>query len=227
MTGFMNGFGDMQLKRVGNDMCKIAMNGRIAVKTSNGYKTYDPDSGRLTNCSNLVTDMGMDAFFVIPATKVRKEDIILVNGTPRCVINVQKGIVTVLNYENNAIEQIVPERHMFMGNIYFYSKIYAPILGVLTKGKSKKNANKMMRLMMMQSMMGDMMGGRTGGGFNTGDGGNMGNFMQMMMMSNMMKEFGGSDGLFGMFDDMDEDDDGDVFPLITDNDDDNEEGADE
>ena len=35
--------------KVANGMCRLSMNGGIAVKTTNGYKTYDLKKNRLTN----------------------------------------------------------------------------------------------------------------------------------------------------------------------------------
>ena len=41
MSNMMNGlFG-----KVANGMCRISMNGDIAIKTSQGYKTYDVEHG--------------------------------------------------------------------------------------------------------------------------------------------------------------------------------------
>lgn len=63
MNNFMNGmFG-----KIGSGMCKLSMSGNIAVKTSNGYKSYNVKSGKLTNCGNFVFP-GVDEnfFFVIP-----------------------------------------------------------------------------------------------------------------------------------------------------------------
>lgn len=42
MNNFMNGmFG-----KIGSGMCKLSMSGNIAVKTSNGYKSYNVKSGK-------------------------------------------------------------------------------------------------------------------------------------------------------------------------------------
>ena len=117
MNNFMNGmFG-----KIGSGMCKLSMSGNIAVKTSNGYKSYNVKSGKLTNCGNFVFP-GVDEnfFFVIPTNKVVKGDIILVNGKPKCVIEADKTKITVINYEDSTVETILPERHVFMGNTYFY-----------------------------------------------------------------------------------------------------------
>lgn len=59
MSGFMNGmFGKIQ-----PGMCRLGMNGEVAVKTNNGYKTYNLKTGRLVNCSNFVFDIGEDFSF--------------------------------------------------------------------------------------------------------------------------------------------------------------------
>ena len=83
MNNFMNGmFG-----KIGSGMCKLSMSGNIAVKTSNGYKSYNVKSGKLTNCGNFVFP-GVDEnfFFVIPTNKVAKGDIILVNEDPNALL---------------------------------------------------------------------------------------------------------------------------------------------
>lgn len=64
--------------KVGSGMCRLSMNGGIAVKTNGGYKTYNIKTGKLTNCSNFVFDIGEEFFFIIPTNKVEKGDIILV-----------------------------------------------------------------------------------------------------------------------------------------------------
>lgn len=119
MNNLLNGmFG-----KVGNGMCRLSMNGNIAVKTSSGYKTYNLKTGRLTNCDSFVFNIGEEFFFVIPTNKVSEGDIILVNGKPKCVIEAEKNKITVINYEDSTIDTILPERHVFMGNTYFYGKI--------------------------------------------------------------------------------------------------------
>ena len=63
--------------KVANGMCRLSMNGGIAVKTSDGYKTYNVKTNKLTNCSNFVFDIGEEFFFVIPTNKVEKGDIMV------------------------------------------------------------------------------------------------------------------------------------------------------
>lgn len=183
----MNCFNGM-FGKLGAGMCRLTMNGRIAVKTSGGYKSYNVKTGKLTNCSNFVFNIGDDFFFIIPTNKVDVGDIILVKGTPRCVIEVDKKTLKVMNYEDMTIDTLVPERHVFMGNTYFYGKIVS-LMGS-TAGKGKDGMKQMMQFMMMSQMM----GGNTSGGMNMGGT----NMLPMMLMMNS-----GSGSIFdGMLDGM-------------------------
>ena len=173
--------------KVGSGMCKLTTNGRIAVNCGGTYKSYNPKNGKLTNCGNFVLPVGDDFFFVIPTNKVEVGDIILVNKKPRFVKEVGKNQITVINYENSTIETILPERHMFMGNTYFYGKIVS-MFGDSLKGKG--GANNMMKYMMMSEMM---------KGNNAMSG--MGSMLPFMMMNG--GNFG--DMFSGIFDDVSDD----------------------
>lgn len=175
-----NNFLGNAFQKVEKGKCRIAMNGQIAVWTTNGYKTFSVKNGTLTNCASFVAEFGDDFFYVVPAARVKRGDIILVNGTPRCVIKSEKNLLTVMTYETGSVETIIPERHMFMGNVYFHRKIVAPMAGMFGKGKG----NQMIRMMMMS----DMMKGSDGAG---GVGAGMGNLMQILLMQGMMKNSGG------------------------------------
>ena len=174
--------------KIADGMCRLSMNGEIAVKTSNGYKTYNSKTGRLTNCDRFVFDIGGEFFFLIPTNRVEKGDIILVAGKPKCVIEAEKNKITVINYEDSTIDTILPERHIFMGNTYFYGKI----VSMFGKGFSggKKGMNKMMKYMLMSEMM---------KGNNLGSGSGSNAMLPFMMMG------GGFGDLFdGLFDDEEE-----------------------
>lgn len=153
----MNGmFGKVQA-----GMCRLSMAGGIAVKTSGGYKSYNLKKNRLTNCTNFVFDIGDEFFFVIPTNKVEVGDIILVNKLPKCVIGVNKESIKVINYEDSVIEEIIPERHVFMGNTYFYGKIVSAFGTDLLKGKG--GMKNIMSYMMMSEMMKGNSGNNNGG----------------------------------------------------------------
>ena len=187
MTSCFNGmFG-----KLGPGMCRLTMNGKIAVKTTGGYKSYNVKTGRLTNCSNFVFNIGDDFFFIIPTNKVDIGDIILVKGKPQCVIEVDKKTLKVMNYEDMTIDTIVPERHVFMGNTYFYGKIVS-LLGS-SAGKGKDGMAQMMKFMMMSQMMGGGTVNATTGAVSMNN-----NMLPMLMMMN-----GGNGSIFdGMLDGM-------------------------
>jgi hypothetical protein len=184
--------------------CRLSMNGKIAIQTSTGYKTYDVKKKKLMNCENFVLDIGDELFFVIPTNKVKIGDIILVNQKPCCVINANKDEITVLNYENSTKEIVIPERHIFMGKSYFYGKIFSPMGNMFKDGKG---SNNMMKMMMMSEMMKAIGGKEVSnpfGGNRSDDSSSMSSMLSMMAMSNVMGEMGGMfDGMFDCFDDED------------------------
>lgn len=199
---FENVFNGM-FGKIAPGMCRLTMNGSIAIKTSNGYKSYNVKSKRLTNCSNFVFNIGEDFFFCIPTNKVAVGDIILFGGKPKCVVKADKDTITAINYEDSTVETILPERHVFMGNTYFYGKVVSMFGGSFV-GKGKKNTNQIMKYMMMSEMFKGNGGTHTYGDASNG----MSNMLPMMMM------FGGGNGFSemfdGMFDDFGDDVDEDV-----------------
>ena len=167
---------------LGAEMCRLGLNGQIAVKTSNGYKTYDIKTGRLTNVGQFAFDIGQELFFVVPTTKANRGDILLVDRRPKCVIeNNNNETIKVMDYENSMIQEIVPERHVFLGQTYFYRKIVSMFGNNFLKGE--KGFGKMMKLMMFREMLGSSK--------DSNSGNPMGGMMSMFMMSQMMgnKEF--------------------------------------
>lgn len=181
---FMNGmFG-----KVAPGMCRLSMNGEIAVKAGDSYKSYNVKTGRLTNCNSFVFNIGEEFFFVIPTNKAEPGDIILINGKPKCVIEVEKNKITVINYEDSTIDTVLPERHVFMGNTYFYGKIVSMFGNNFMNGK--KGMNKMMSYMMMSEML-------KGGNGST----NANSMLPMMMLMN-----GGMGNMFESMFDLDETD---------------------
>lgn len=187
----MGNFLENMFGKISNNMCKLSMNGDIAIKTSNGYKTYNVATNKLTNCSDFVFSMGdMDCFFLIPTNKVAKGDIIIANGTPKCVIDVNEDkSIKCINYETAVVENILPERHVFMNNTYFYGKIVS-MFGNIKKGGTEK----IFKYMMMAEMMKGLNGGSNNG-------------MSMMPMMLMMNG-GNGDGFFNdMFDMMNDEED--------------------
>jgi hypothetical protein len=200
--------------------CRLGMNGRIAIKTSDGYKTYDKKSGNVTNCSSFVLDASDDFFMVIPTRKLREGDIVLINGKPMYILEVKaKNRVEAMDYETSTIQTVIPERHAIMGR-RFYGKIVSLLGSGFGAGKGGFFKN-MLKLKMMSSMMGGSNG-------NAVDGMLGGNGLAMMMLMGN----GSMDGLFDGFMDDDDDDgnddeDSSIFDKLASNEDDEDEDDEE
>lgn len=181
--------------KLGAGMVRLDMNGNLAVKTGPDsapiYKTYDLENGVLINCDKFVFDVGEEFFFVIPTNDVKPGDIILLMDSkrgkrvPRCVIDVGKAFITVINYEDATVEQVLPERHIFMGNTYFYGKIVSLLNfnGANGKGAGVENILKF-------KMMTDLMAGANGNGAGLDSGNILSTMMLMNMMTNQNMGFG-------------------------------------
>lgn len=130
---------------VAKGCCKIGVNGQVAVKTSDGYKTFDTKTHKLTNCSDFAFDMD-GAFWVVPTFNVSVGDIILVSGKPRAVIEVGDNSIKTFSYEDSTINETVPEHHIFMGKTYCYGKIFSPFMNMA------KDDGTMMKMMMLSQM---------------------------------------------------------------------------
>ena len=153
MSGIMSGMKGM-FGPVGPDMCRLTMEGGIAVKTPSGYKSYNPATNSFVNCDNFVFDIGDEMFFVIPTNNVQTGDIILAGDGPRYVLKAEDNMLTTVNYKTGTVENMLPERHVFMGNTYFYGKIVS-MFGNITGGAGTENV---MKYMMMSQMMKGMGG---------------------------------------------------------------------
>ena len=196
--------------KVEKGMCMLSPCG-IAVKTGAGYRSYNVKTGKLRNCDNLVFSFGDGMFFVIPETKVKPGDIILNGGRPACVRKAAKDRIEVINYETSVVETILPERHVFMGNTYFYGKIvslFGDGSSICGKGRKKK----MMKFMMLSSLLGGQDSGAGsdtvfGAGAAAGANANMNLLMPLLLMKG-----GGPDDLFGnLFDEENDADDADAL----------------
>lgn len=172
--------------KVGNGMCRLSIDGNIAIKTPNGYRTYDAKTKGLINCNDFCFDVGQEMFFIIPTNKVEVGDIIFSDKAPKYVIKVEDGNIIALNYKTGVVETLVPERYMFMGETYFYGKIVSLFNG-FTGGDKAQN---IMKYMIMSQMF--------GGGNGTGMGNVTSNPMMMMMLMGGNNGMGSMlDGLFG------------------------------
>lgn len=180
--------------KIASGMCRLSMSGKMTIKTSQGYKTYDVETGLLTNCDSFVFDIGEDFFFLIPTNHLEKGDVILVGGKPRCVIEVKDNEIKTFCYEDSTISTIVPEHHVFMGKTYFYGKI----VSLFNLGGKNKGMKNMMKYYMMSEMF-------KGGNPSTNS---MSNMLPMMMFmnGNMGDMFDGLGEMFDFSDDSTEED---------------------
>ena len=134
--------------KLNNGVCRLSMDGEIAVKTSNGYKYYSKKSNRPVNCDQFVFDIGDEFFFVVPTNKTEAGDILLINGQPRYVLETKNNMITVLNYEDCTIESILPYLRCFKQCIYM-------MLSEMMKSNSTNGMNSLLPYFLM-----------TGEGFN-------------------------------------------------------------
>lgn len=166
--------------KVAPNMVRLSMTGDMAIKTSNGYKTYDVKTGTLVNCSDFVFADGSDFFFVVPTNKVETGDVILASGKPHCVIKAEANRIEALRYEDGSIVSIVPERHIMFDKTYLYGKI----VSMFGRVKGEKGMKNVMKYMMVSEMM-------------KNNNGNSNSMLPMMMFMN-----GGMEDMFGgMFED--------------------------
>ncbi len=171
--------------KVAPGMCRLGLNGGIAVRTSSGYRMWDMKNKRLINCDGFAVDAGEDFFFVLPTNRVRPGDIILSGGMPVCVLSSDGDTVTAVHFETAAVQTLVPERHLFMGNTYLFGRIVS-LFGAGGAG-GKKRAGRMMKYMMLSSML-------------RGKGDGNGNMLPLILMS------GGGDWMDGLFEELNGDD---------------------
>lgn len=202
--------------RIEAGCCRLSLNGRIAVKTSDGYKVYNPKTGSVTNCSNFVLDLADDMFMLVPTRKLKPGYIILINGKPVYVLEAtSKNRVKVMQYEDSSIKEVIPERHALLGR-----KFYGRIVSLFGDGFGAKGGG-FFKNMLKLKMMGAMMNGGGGEGFG-------GNALPMMMLMGGGSFNGLFDGICGEDDEDGDDEDGDAaFTLFNDEDGDGDEEGDE
>ena len=139
--------------RIQPGKCRLSLNGRVAIQTSDGYKTYNEKTGNLTNCSNFVLDLADDLFMVIPTRTLKPGDIVFINGKPMYILEIKsKNRVEAMNYEDSTIQTVIPERHAIMGR-----KFYGKIVSLMGKGFTGSKGGffkNMLKLKMMSAMMG-------------------------------------------------------------------------
>ena len=143
--------------KVAPGLCRLALDGRIAVRTGSGYRSFDPEKKRLTNCDSFVMDVGEDFFFVLPTNRVQAGDIILAGGKPKCVLSSGRDTITAISFEDATVETLIPEHHPLIGSTWMYGKIVS--LFGRNGIRGRKGAGRMMKYMMLSGMMKNKEGG--------------------------------------------------------------------
>ena len=211
----INSMFDGVVGRIESGCCRLSLNGRIAVKTSDGYKVYNPKTGSVTNCSNFVLDLMDDMFMLVPTRTLKPGYIILINVKPVYVLEtLSKNRVKVMQYEDSSIKEVIPERHALLGR-----KFYGRIVSLFGDGFGK-NGGGFFKNMLKLKMMGAMMSG-------SGDSSFGGNALPMMMLMNGGSLDGLFDGICGESEDDDDEGGDDTFTLFSDGEEDGDECDDE
>lgn len=201
--------------------CRLSLNGRIAVKTSSGYKTYNERTGNLTDCANFVLDLADDFFMLLPTRKLKPGDIVLINGKPMYVLEIKgKNRVEVMSYEDASIKTVIPERHALLGR-----KFYGKIVSLIGSGFMNKGKGGFFKNMLKFKMMSSMLGGSSKSDDSSFGFGSSNNALPMLMLMGGGSMDGLFDGICGDSDDEDEDEDDSGFGGIFGDDD--EDDADE
>ena len=193
--------------QLGDGCCRLDYKGRIAVKTSTGYKVYDLATRKLINVASFCFDVGAEMFYVIPTNEVHPGENIIHKGRPRCVISATENEIVAINYENATQEVIIPERHVFMGNVYFVGKIVSLMSGMFNFNNGGNGFEQMLQFRIISQMF-------NGGEDETENedqiingkrkkkrgmfGGGFGQMMSLMAMSNMFgNNANNNGGIFG------------------------------
>ena len=133
-------------------LCRLTIDGKIAIKTNDGYKNYNINTKRLVNCEQFVFDISDDLFFVLLTSNLEIGDIIIINRKPKCIIDISdKDAIKAVNYSDGTIETLSPESHVFMGETCIYGKIIS-LFQPLQNGNM---TNNIMSYMMMSKLMGN------------------------------------------------------------------------
>ena len=201
--------------RIEPGCCRLSLNGRIAVKTSDGYTVYNPKTASVTTSSNLVLAPADALLLMVPTRVLKPGYIILINGKPVYVLeNLAKNRVKVMQYEDSSIKEVIPERHVLLGR-----KFYGRIVSMLGDGFGVKGGG-FFKNMLKLKMMGAMMSG-------SGDSSFGGNALPMMMLMNGGSLDGLFDGICGESEDDDDEGRDDTFTLFNDGEEDGDECDDE
>lgn len=197
-------FGNM-LGSIAQDQYRLSFDGQIAVrvrsKDGDTYKTYDPRKNKLVTVGDFAIQGLQDTFFLIPTRKLKRGDIVIIDGKPVCVISHDGNTITAASYNTSEIKTLLVDHIVWFGKP-FYGKVTSIFQMMLGNGLSG-DGDGLMKMMVMSQLFGGE-GAKNPFGIDMGgQNGGIGNLLMMSML------FGKGESIFdGMFSmGADEDDD--------------------
>lgn len=177
---------------VPGDLIRLTTEG-VAVKTNNGYKVYNHETGVVTNCSDFVLDTNMSLFFYVPANSVSVGDIVLFSGKLVTITNVNvndSNRIEAFRYEDSTLTTLIPEKFMFLGDTYMFTKV----MSIFGDVKDGIDTSKIMSMMLLNNIFNQNNSG------NSNNNNNNNNFMSNLMTMGMVKNIDFKSLFSGLFD---------------------------
>lgn len=175
---------NLEMGPVNDDSFKLTIMGSIAVKTKDGYSSYDVEAKTLTDVTGFTLDFN-GAFYKMPATSLEKGDLISTEFGYGYVKKAKgdSDSVKIMLLNGGEVKEIVPTVSPF--GFSFYTKIVS-IFDMGNGGEGTANLfGSEINPMMLMMMSGN--GNGFGGGNN--------DMMNMLVMSQLFSG-GGANGLF-------------------------------
>lgn len=197
-------FGNM-MGSISQDQYRLSFDGQIAVRvmTKDGavYKTYDVNKNKLVTVGDFAIQGLQDTFFLVPTRKLKKGDIVLINGAPVCVISQEGNTIKAVSYTAAEVKTLLVDHILWFGKP-FYGKVTSMFKMMLGNGLSG-DGDGLMKMMVMSQLFGNGDGLKNIFNFQNDGQGGIGNLLMMSMLFG--KGESPLDGLFSMGEDDDDD----------------------
>lgn len=189
---------------IAQDQYRLSFDGQIAVrvrsKDGDTYKTYDPRKNKLVTVGDFAIQGLQDTFFLIPTRKLKRGDIVIIDGKPVCVISHDGNTITAASYGTSEIKTLLVDHVVWFGKP-FYGKVTSIFQMMLGNGLSG-DGDGLMKMMVMSQLFGGE-GAKNPFGIDMGgQNGGIGNLLMMSMLFGKGESI--LDGLFSMGEDDDD-----------------------
>lgn len=126
----------------------VTFDGKIAIRTADGYVVYNSENGSLANQMDMVLkDVGF--IYIMPAAEVKKDDIIKQNNNFYYIVSVNdRGSLNVINFSDGTVEVLAKGTNLLGKNIFY--KVVNP-LGQLDFKSGDSSFDPMMLMFINQS----------------------------------------------------------------------------